>query len=308
MRRFTNILFSPVGRTDNPSAVRRVTELARRNGAKLTMLGTVPEPSRLHRLLHSTEFDTAVENTERHNMKKRLERWSSAAVGIDVDIDVDIERGNVALAVIGRVFAAGHDLVVVTSDEDREDRSTIKRLLRKCPCPVWVIRPTQARVYRVLVAVSTEPDEVQLNQTLLELGAGMVELYGGELHVAHAWNLYGESGWGASAFAIIPPERVDEIRQLRREGHQTALDELLACSTVADAPWKVHLVKGAAETVVAELVRHHRINLLVMGTLGRSGISGLTMGNTAETILDSVRCSVIAIKPPGFKSPIAPKH
>ena len=53
-----------------------------------------------------------------------------------------------------------------------------------------------------------------------------------------------------------------------------------------------------------DLVSHHRINLLVMGTLARTGISGLVMGNTAEQVLDDVGCSVIAVKPPGVKSPV----
>ena len=74
MRRFTNILFSPVGRTDNPAALRRVTDLARQNDARLTLFGTVPEPSRRHRLLHSAEFDAAIESAERHEMTARLER------------------------------------------------------------------------------------------------------------------------------------------------------------------------------------------------------------------------------------------
>ena len=53
-----------------------------------------------------------------------------------------------------------------------------------------------------------------------------------------------------------------------------------------------------------DLVSRHRINLLVIGTLARTGISGLVMGNTAGQVLDDVGCSVIAVKPPGFKSPV----
>jgi nucleotide-binding universal stress UspA family protein len=302
MRRFTNILFSPLGRTDNPAAIRRITELARGNGAKLTLLGTVPEPSRRHRLLHDAEYDAAIEIVERHDMTERLQRWCEAADGVDVEIDT--RTGNAALTVIGQVLAAGHDLVVVTSDEDREDHATIKRLLRKCPCPVWVIRPTRARIQRVLVAVDTEPDEIELNHTLLELGAGMVELGGGELHVVHAWELYGESTLRSSAFAAAPRSRVQDLLRAEHDGHLRALNELLSCSTSSNAPWRVHLIKGAPGLVVPELVRHERINLLIMGTVARTGIGGLVMGNTAEQVLDDVRCSVIAVKPPGFTSPI----
>jgi nucleotide-binding universal stress UspA family protein len=43
---------------------------------------------------------------------------------------------------------------------------------------------------------------------------------------------------------------------------------------------------------------------VVMGTVGRTGIPGLIMGNSAETILQQVDCSVLAIKPPGFIAPV----
>jgi nucleotide-binding universal stress UspA family protein len=41
-----------------------------------------------------------------------------------------------------------------------------------------------------------------------------------------------------------------------------------------------------------------------MGTVARSGIPGLIMGNTAEAILTELECSVLAIKPPGFVTPV----
>ena len=41
-----------------------------------------------------------------------------------------------------------------------------------------------------------------------------------------------------------------------------------------------------------------------MGTVARTGIAGLIMGNTAESILDQLEQSVIAIKPQGFVSPV----
>ncbi len=43
-----------------------------------------------------------------------------------------------------------------------------------------------------------------------------------------------------------------------------------------------------------------------MGTVCRTGIPGLIIGNTAERVLDSVKCSVLTVKPAGFVSPIAP--
>jgi universal stress protein E len=41
-----------------------------------------------------------------------------------------------------------------------------------------------------------------------------------------------------------------------------------------------------------------------MGTVGRAGIAGLLIGNTAEKILHQVECSVMTVKPDGFVSPV----
>ena len=41
-----------------------------------------------------------------------------------------------------------------------------------------------------------------------------------------------------------------------------------------------------------------------MGTVGRTGIQGVLIGNTAETILSNVHCPVLTTKPEGFVSPV----
>jgi nucleotide-binding universal stress UspA family protein len=51
---------------------------------------------------------------------------------------------------------------------------------------------------------------------------------------------------------------------------------------------------------VAEL----QADLFVVGAVARTGISGVIIGNTAEAILNQLTCSVLAIKPPGFNTPV----
>ena len=41
-----------------------------------------------------------------------------------------------------------------------------------------------------------------------------------------------------------------------------------------------------------------------MDTVARTGIAGFIVGNTAESILRNVDCSVLTVKPEGFVSPI----
>jgi nucleotide-binding universal stress UspA family protein len=49
------------------------------------------------------------------------------------------------------------------------------------------------------------------------------------------------------------------------------------------------------------------IDLLVMGTVCRTGISGFLIGNTAEEVLNQIDCSVLTVKPEGFVTPVTQK-
>lgn len=302
MQRFTNILFCPLGDDDNPTLARRVIDLAARNNAKVTLFGVIDEPTLLERAFHSDQYVDAIQEAERKAASAKLAECAPTA-GL-VPTDSKIAVGSAALSIIERVLINHHDLVVVTSDEDKEDHATIKRLLRKCPCPVWLIRPTGARTQRVLAAVNPDPAEFELNRTILELASSMVALYGGELHVVHAWELYGEATMRSSAFIHTPIEEMESLLESEESSHRKALDVLLAESGLESHPWEKHLHKGPPTEIVRGLVAKHGINLLVMGTVARTGVAGLIMGNTAEAVLNSVRCSVIATKPPGFVSPV----
>jgi nucleotide-binding universal stress UspA family protein len=46
------------------------------------------------------------------------------------------------------------------------------------------------------------------------------------------------------------------------------------------------------------------VDVIVMGTVCRTGVAGFFIGNTAEKILNQVECSVLTVKPEGFESPI----
>ena len=93
--------------------------------------------------------------------------------------------------------------------------------------------------------------------------------------------------------------------QATGEEHQTKLEELAERHGVAELGGQTHLIKGAPQEVLPELADRLDINLIVMGTVGRRGLSGLIMGNTAESMMRAVRCSILTVKPEGFVSPVS---
>ena len=64
------------------------------------------------------------------------------------------------------------------------------------------------------------------------------------------------------------------------------------------------MLNGPAEHVIPDLVKQQSIDLIVMGTIARTGIPGILIGNTAERLLERVECSLMAIKPEGYRSPV----
>lgn len=66
----------------------------------------------------------------------------------------------------------------------------------------------------------------------------------------------------------------------------------------------VHLIKGAPGELISSAVEEWAVDLVVIGSVGRSGIPGLLIGNTAERVLNAVDCSVLTLKPEGFETPI----
>lgn len=104
-------------------------------------------------------------------------------------------------------------------------------------------------------------------------------------------------GWGA----------MDQYRKEVEFAHREALDELLAFVELDPHP-TVHLVEDRPVRAIEALGEQLGAGLLVMGAVGRSGVDGLLMGNSAERVLGGTDCSVVVIKPPGFVSPVDPSQ
>lgn len=223
--------------------------------------------------------------------------------------------GEPFLEVIRRALSEGHDLVTVGEPVAENPvvprlSSEVMHLLRKCPVPVWVMRPSQARNCRILALVDPDPDDPVrdgLNDLVMELASSLARREGGELHLGHAWTLAGEATLRSSPYVGLPGEMVDVMV---RNTEATRLEQLnvLADRHVTESERSTHLVAGAPGEVLPRLADHLDIGLIVMGTVGRTGLRGLIMGNTAETILRSVRCSVLAVKPEGFVTPVKPQR
>ncbi|MGO9464414.1 MAG: universal stress protein [Isosphaeraceae bacterium] len=218
-------------------------------------------------------------------------------------------RGQGWLEIIRQVLRGGHDLVMVGIRDSagaghRLFGNTGKKVLRRCPAPVWVCRPEPYdRPLNVLVASDLRP----VSDTALRLAVGLGKaasaaihvLYAIEYPVYHLWltGLPDEVGREYHHRAVAQAEAALH-NQLERTEHRSLSE-----------PVRVHIADkvGAADQVILQCIREYQIDLVVLGTVGRAGAPGITIGNTAERLLAEVRCSVLAIKPPGFHCSVGVK-
>ena len=179
-------------------------------------------------------------------------------------------------------------------------------LMRKCPCPVWVLKPTRRHSFaRILAAVDPTTDDSHpagLNVAIMELASSLAGLEESELHVVHAWTVFAESIFRNRA-RLSPSEVATLIRAVEQD-YRERVQGLLRGLNRKSLKIHLHLVKGAAGAVIPQIARNVRADLMVMGTVSRTGAAGFLIGNTAETVLPQLHCSVLAVKPAGFVTPV----
>jgi len=63
-------------------------------------------------------------------------------------------------------------------------------------------------------------------------------------------------------------------------------------------------VRGNTSEIIIKQVGMREIDVLVTGTVCRTGLAGFFIGNTAERVLSNAGCSVLTLRPDGFVSPV----
>ncbi|MBT8041207.1 MAG: universal stress protein [Gammaproteobacteria bacterium] len=322
MQRFKNILC--VVNRGNPggAALERAAALAESNQARLTVAVVAPHVSVGMGIPENGPLSRDLQAAEVKACREKLARAVDALDRPD-SIATDILVGIQFLEIIRAVLRDEYDLVIKTAEQAEWLESLFgsedMHLLRKCPCPVWLVNPFNSKQSRRIIAAvdvsdahparEAEPRK-RLNRKILELASSMALADFAELHVVHAWEAAGvRTMRGAYMHATEETVRtyVDSIQRQRESGMKKlmgGLAESLDSETMKYLSPEVHLENGPVREVIPSLAKDIEADLIVMGTVARTGVPGFIIGNTAESILRQIECSVLAVKPEGFETPV----
>jgi universal stress protein E len=292
---------------DNQKALSRALELAGKQAAQITVFLTIYD--------FSYEMTTMLSPDERNVMKQSVlddrEEWlkeliqqaQSATTNIDTKV---VWHNRPYESIIRTVKEGGYDLVIKGTHQHDMLKAVIFtptdwHLLRKCPCSVLLVKDHEWPEHgKVLAAVSAGTDDEahkDLNSNIIKQASSMARLLNSDTHLVNAY-----PPTPMNIAVEIPEFDPSEYNSNMHKYHN---DSMLALADEFDINVQnLHVKEGMPEDVIPNLAKELDAELVVMGTVGRSGISAALIGNTAEHVIDAINCDLLALKPSDFVSPL----
>lgn len=310
MKEISAILLVIDGDHNGEALLTEVLSIATEGQSRVTILSITEQAA------GESESNVAVSNLRNWEAKVRSMQLESLCFELSakgLQVDVQYATGKPYLEVIRCTLSGEYDIVVKPAKRSSGIGrlllgGTDIQLLSLCPLPVWIFQPkTSQSLRKVAVALDLQPDDSErqaLARKVLIWGSRIAHSIGAELHVIHAWSIYREDSLRAG---FAQSNVVDALSASKEQLHRNWLEDALQQVDLGNAVVHDHLVKGEARKLIPDVVEEFEIDLLAMGTVGRTGIPGFFIGNTADSVLRNVTASVLAIKPDSFSTPVALK-
>lgn len=209
--------------------------------------------------------------------------------GLGIEAAMRISRSSDTAGAIREVAAETRAGMVVTGVASSELfgrfllGSTVERLARSLPIPLLVVRKRVHGAYRRIVVAT---DFSESSGHALRAAARLFPGRGFVLY--HAYQ---------TPFAGLA-DNLPHTRMAREIEQGEWTDFLTACDLPSTVRVLPAIEKGSVETSLSQYVRNHDIDLVLMGSHGRSGIMSMLLGSTAASLLDWLPCDALIVPEP----------
>lgn len=266
MKKMTKILVALQLHEDLLSVLVEASAIARDFEAEITLVHAIPEAWE-----QSQDFDVAKHRAAEQcsDVRRRL-----VQAGTKVSPDSIVEFAVPADLILASADALDADLVVLGAGEKSTlDRllvgSTAERVIRKATVPVWLVRPGVPR--ENLQAVACAVDCSKPAGEALATATSLARSYGARLHVLSV---------------ITDPDDQEEDRRMR---------ELASQFDLHGVDVEFHVVFGTPSKEITRFAEENTVDVLVIGSAGRTGLERILDENTAERILRRIPCTLVAV-------------
>jgi universal stress protein E len=183
-------------------------------------------------------------------------------------------------------------------------RYTDWELLRASPVPVLLVKsPRPYRKPVILAAVDPThafDKPAALDGEILRFSATLADALHGTVHAVHGY---------VPVPASLPPSVLSKpgaLQKILAGAEETAFDAVRKLTeSMGISRSRLHLVARHPTDAVEEVATQTGCQILALGSMSRSGVNRLLIGNTAEALIDRVQCDVLVVKPPAFRHKVA---
>ena len=174
-------------------------------------------------------------------------------------------------------------------------------LLRKSPTPVLMVKqhdwPDNGNIIASVNVGTEDKQHADLNDKVANCAKEYAELLNAQLHLVNAY-----PGTALNIAIEIPEFDPQGYTANVAKHHENEMAKFADRHGIASQ--QCHVKQGLPETAVPVQADELDAELVIIGTIGRIGLSAAFIGNTAEHVIDALNCDVLAIKPDGFESPV----
>ena len=190
----------------------------------------------------------------------------------------------------------GADLIIKVANLETRIQEVIHtpddwNLLRNAACPVMPVKPQAWQSSPAIVAAVDILDEThqEMNSAILQEADSLAKVLGGSLHIVNAYPLFepwvGELGAGYN------------YEEIKEDVESELQESILAITKTNGVDFDMlHIKEGKPSMVIRDVADQCSADLVVMGTVGRSGVAGLVIGNTSEAVLHVVNTDVVTLR------------
>ena len=307
LKRFKKILVATDTRLENNPIIEEAVEIATHNEASLKIIDIVPPFTWMSRYV--TEDHEHLSELIAREKTELLSELAEKIRSKGIDVETKVLKGKASTEITRETIRGEHDLVMAVAKGKHSNRDgffghTALRLLRQCPEALWLVAPDSTPKFKhILGCVDTASEkglDKELNDKIVELCQSVSNYHDARFSIIHAWSMDDE----ALLSSRFSEDVIADYERDEQQHYEKKLDTFLAHFDLSCESDNIHLVKGETAETIVDFADANSVDLLVMGTVARTGLGGFFIGNMAEKILEQVTCSVLALKPYGFKSSI----
>jgi nucleotide-binding universal stress UspA family protein len=268
--------------------------LASQHGASLCLVHALTLPAPLPDYVPSgTDFGQEMHQIALRKLEETAARVRAAGIAVDLEVPIGVpsqsivriaEEENAELLVLGTRGLTGITHLLLGS--------TAERVVQRAPCPVLTVHPDDhgygTPVRSILVPTDFSPHAEEAARVaracLCAAGAPARLVLLHAYHLPIEYTAYGPIPTSVNFMADVGADAQEQL--------DLAAKELRAEGLEVEAVTR----EGYAPEIIVDEAAARGVDVIALGTHGRTGLAHLLLGSTAERVVQHAKCPVMTVR------------